>query len=226
MIAGFSNVQGYGNTPVGGIKGFYSLFTSGRDLDFNSFEGIDALILWGGSDIGTELYGQPCYLGAQHSNNYASQRDLFEWHLMKEAKRRKIPIIGVCRGAQIMCAFAGGKLVQDVQGHHTAHEILTVNGEIFKNISSSHHQMLYPFDVPHEILAVTTDNLSSTYKGLTDKEIETIKEKGEPEVVYFPDINGIGIQCHPEWHEHGGDGQKFNDWIQLEILTRLFGDSQ
>lgn len=229
MIAGYADYPGYGNTPHGGIKGFYKLFSRGEVLqNRKNLDGLDAVILWGGMDIGSSLYGEECYLGPQHSNNVPSYRDIFEWGVLKEAYAKGIPIIGVCRGAQIMCAFAGGKLAQDISNHQMQHPIKTNDGTIFSDVSSSHHQMMYPYDaIDHEVLATTTSPISSYYKGLSEAESETVRQKGEPEVVWFPSIRGLAIQAHPEWHnyyehKHFSGGEKFNDWLYTLIEKHLF----
>lgn len=229
MIAGYADYPGHGNTPTGGVKGFYKIFNRGEVLQSRkNLDNLDAIILWGGHDISPSLYKEKHYLGETNYANTPSQRDIFEWGVLKEAFKKGIPIIGVCRGAQIMCAFAGGKLAQDIHGHHYQHSVVTNRGEIFSEVSSSHHQMMYPFEVDHELLATTQSNLSSYYKGLTDEQTEMVKQKGEPEVVFFPKINGIAIQCHPEWHSYSGQSassaEKFNSWLYTQIENKLFKD--
>ncbi len=117
---------------------------------------------------------------------------------MKYAKANKIPIIGVCRGAQALCVFAGGKLVQHVTGHASGnHYVTTTDGEILLT-TSCHHQMMYPWDIDYELLAWSSDSKSTMYLGEDNK---PLKADGfcEPEVVYFPRVRGLAIQGHPEW---------------------------
>jgi hypothetical protein len=80
--------------------------------------------------------------------------------------------------------------------------------------------MVYPYDIEHEVLATVVNNLSNRYAGINKEEEATIKEKLEPEVVYFPKIKGIGIQGHPEWHY--GPEMAYNAWFEHQIETRLF----
>jgi gamma-glutamyl-gamma-aminobutyrate hydrolase PuuD len=223
MKAGYANYPGYGNTPHGGIRGFEEIFSEGIDLaSEKDLLGIDALILWGGSDISAELYGQKHYMSNYRAE--PSERDLFEWELMKLAVRAKKPIIGICRGAQMLCAFAGGKLVQHVNGHQSgAHDVVTSEGEIFTKVSSLHHQMMYPFNLKKnefQVLATTTRNLSNVYEGLTFDEKQTFKVLCEPEVVYFPRLKGMAIQCHPELHT---GFNSFNKWVVAQTQELCFG---
>ena len=96
-------------------------------VEKGSLEGADALLLWGGTDIHPTFYNQPYHSTTERSGSgdQPSLRDMTEWHLMHEAKKLNIPIIGVCRGAQFLCVFAGGSLIQDVKGHYHAHTIKT-----------------------------------------------------------------------------------------------------
>ena len=73
------------------------------------------LILHGGGDISPALYNKPV---APRGGGYykPSHRDQQEWMFIKEAVKQNIPIVGICRGAQMLCAFDGGELVQHIKG--------------------------------------------------------------------------------------------------------------
>jgi anthranilate/para-aminobenzoate synthase component II len=212
--------------PHDGIGPFSAIFDQGQRLMYaKDLSECAAVVLWGGSDISPALYGEPRYHNSGPTE--PSERDIFEWELCRQAVAQGIPIIGVCRGAQMLCAFAGGKLIQDVSGHHGNHATTCHTGETFV-ISSCHHQMLYPWDVDHEMLAWSTKKLSKDYQPSSHYTTANMKkpEYEEPEVVWFPEIKGFAIQCHPEWH--GGysgtapDGQAFNKWVMEQILQHCF----
>lgn len=150
------------------------------------------LVVWGGGDISPSLYGREVGRDTNASATL-SHRDHAEWELMKRAKELEMPIIGICRGAQMLCALAGGFLIQDVTNHTSGHKVKTKEGEEF-HVSSLHHQMLYPFEVDHEMVA-WSDSLSRHYKDVN----EDITVPLEPEFVYFPKEKGIAIQWHPEF---------------------------
>jgi putative glutamine amidotransferase len=152
-----------------------------------------ALVVWGGEDISPSLYGKDVseYTNA---NDRPSMRDRREWALMLRAKEMGLPIIGICRGAQMLCALAGGFLVQDVTNHGRSHGVVTKDQtELF--VSSLHHQMLYPFAVEHDMIAWTPQKLSNHYMDVNNH----IHVEVEPEFVYFPKERGIAIQWHPEY---------------------------
>ena len=74
-------------------------------------DGMDGLLLSGGSDLDPSYYGEKPVpeLGVT-----IPERDAFEMALLEHALRRKIPILGICRGMQILNVALGGTLYQDL----------------------------------------------------------------------------------------------------------------
>ena len=74
-------------------------------------DGMDGLLLSGGSDLGPLYYGEEPIpeLGVT-----IPERDAFEIALLEHALRRKIPILGICRGMQVLNVALGGTLYQDL----------------------------------------------------------------------------------------------------------------
>jgi gamma-glutamyl-gamma-aminobutyrate hydrolase PuuD len=149
---------------------------------------VDALVIWGGADISPTIYGEEP--NGSHAGVELSVRDKVEVAVCEAAIEKGIPIIGICRGAQLLCALAGGKLYQDVGGHHGDHTIITDSGE--EHITSSiHHQMMDINGLPQnevKLIAWTKDIRAPEVMGAV-----------EPEIVYFPRIKGLAIQGHPEF---------------------------
>jgi gamma-glutamyl-gamma-aminobutyrate hydrolase PuuD len=115
--------------------------------------------------------------------------------MLQKAIEIGIPTIGVCRGAQMLCAAAGGKLIQHLDNHAGAgHDILTVDGQTMY-VNSLHHQMMYPWEVDHQLLAWSKEKRSEEYHD-EDRILNEIP--CEPELVVFPKIKGIAAQWHPE----------------------------
>ena len=212
-----------GFCPVGNgesIEPFDEVFDLKQDVS-KSLANVDAVVFWGGTDIHPSLYNEP---RSRRSQAYEkpSQRDDFEWKVMKYCKLNDIPMIGVCRGAQMLCAFAGGRLVQHATGHNSGgHAMTTKNGEII-HTTSAHHQMLYPWDIEHEVLAWSSHNLSGTYLNGLDQEIDEDKMPCEPEVVWFPTVRGLAIQGHPEWVRRESDFAVYcNELVREYVLETV-----
>lgn len=174
-----------------------------EDLDNASTD--DALVIWGGSDINPEFYKHP---RSKTTNTYDA-RDKAEWALLKRAIERGMTIIGVCRGAQMLCAAAGGFLLQDVQKHHGYHDVMTSLGTTVE-VNSIHHQMMAGFEkVGHEMLAWCDSPRGEKYIYKADELFPIPEGWVEPEYVYFTDIKGHAIQWHPEGMGRNSEATRF-----------------
>jgi gamma-glutamyl-gamma-aminobutyrate hydrolase PuuD len=144
---------------------------------------------------------------------------------MQRAIEMGISIIGVCRGAQMGCAAAGGWLIQNVHGHAGwgGHEVTTDDGIVF-NVNSIHHQMMVPDGVEHELIAWSSERRAEKFQPETSPAYgidagdswypaETWKE---PEFVYFPKIKCYAIQWHPEGMKSDSDATRY----VLEYITK------
>lgn len=122
-----------------------------------AIERIDGLVLAGGADIDPNRYGD---LPHSTSDQPRTARDASELGLYTTARQREIPVLGICRGLQIMAIAHGGKLHQhlpDVVGN-TLHRdapgtfndhlvkfsegslVSKLTGSLAEITNSSHHQ--------------------------------------------------------------------------------------
>ena len=175
-----------------------------------------ALVIWGGEDISPSLYNHKAIEGS--GPEVPTHRDRVEEALVYTAIEYNMPIIGICRGAELLCALAGGSLIQHVTGHSGTHLMVELKtGQIIPT-NSYHHQMMNPFNIRHTLITKTLDPRSKVYKvDPTHPLLPGIQV--EPEIVYFPEINGLAIQGHPEFK--GPDG--FLDYI-LNLTNRFLHD--
>lgn len=153
------------------------------------------LMLHGGEDISPSIYGQrPTRF--THAGDRPSKRDKREIAFIEKAIKLNIPIIGICRGAQLLCAVSGGTVIQDVTGHEWGkHDLTTEDGE-YQMTNSIHHQMMNLRGTKHHLIAWSDPKLSKYYIGEKEQEIEMEKE---PEIVHFPELRALAIQGHPEY---------------------------
>jgi gamma-glutamyl-gamma-aminobutyrate hydrolase PuuD len=117
---------------------------------------LDGLILAGGADIEAERYGR-----TQHSETRVTRpdRDTTEFALLAEAEQQGLPVLGICRGVELICVFRGADLHQHLPeratetvhqgapGQYVQHDVVVAKGSLLASIigaaraiSSFHHQ--------------------------------------------------------------------------------------
>jgi putative glutamine amidotransferase len=196
--------------------------TPGREFDEAS---LDALVIGGGSDVDPFHYGEESLPGkdnsihsslldwliglalsisraifARHSiQDYDPQRDQLEKRLIQYALYQDKPILGICRGAQLMNVALGGSLHQDI-GHFYSEDA--------GNIRSI---------LPRKTVLLTGDTQLRRILGKDKCAVnalhdQSIKQLGDDIVVSAAEANGviqgiekqehvyfIGVQWHPEY---------------------------
>ncbi len=176
--------------------------STGRVLDrFNYSESLDGLILQGGPDIAPELYGD-----APRRPDWAGdiEHDTHQVRLFRQFLEARKPILGICRGAQLINVALGGTLYQDVtielgrSEKHAQPKLGTVVHEVVWDAESSLGR-LYPgqtkavvVSVHHQAIKELGDGLSVEARSVKDGVIEAIRLRDGPYVV--------GLQWHPECH--------------------------
>ena len=72
----------------------------------------DALVIGGGGDVDPARYGEPVL--EDGGVEIDSERDTIDFRLFEEARRSGVPVLGICRGLQVVNVALGGTLVQDI----------------------------------------------------------------------------------------------------------------
>lgn len=166
-------------------------------------EKIDLILLTGGEDVCPDYYNQ----GTGSHTKYNKDRDSYETkYLIKSYP--EIPKLGICRGAGLLTALSGGSLIQHVEGHSNGqlHEIqinTMYDSNVFA-ITSTHHQMMYPFSMDsskYQIIGHSKYHLSDKYLNDHDENIDLPVNFVEPEIVYYPETKSLCIQGHPEMND-------------------------
>ena len=157
------------------------------------------LIVHGGEDISPSIYGEkPCVTDATPE---PSDRDLIEIATIKRAWELKIPVFGICRGAQLLCAMLGGSLYQDAPHHAGGQHWLILQDGTKLWTNSVHHQMMIP-SKEGKVLAHAGKHKARRWK----KDTWVTEEIFEPEVVLYQDSRSLAIQGHPEWDYDRANG--------------------
>jgi putative glutamine amidotransferase len=164
---------------------------------------VDGVLLSGGVDVHPRHYGQAVHPGVAHTLSVDGPRDLMELDLVRRVLARDLPLLGICRGAQVLNVAAGGTLWQDLSlagadparhdrdGHSADWEVahpVTVErasrlGEILAaatlGVNSFHHQAVAAAAPGFRVVARADDG--------TVEALESTRHRF-----------AVGVQWHPE----------------------------
>ena len=178
---------------------------------------IHGILLPGGHDINPSTYGCPREVFTGYTDTH---RDTLDLEFARIAFSYDIPILGICRGMQIMYILNGGQLYQDIAAYrhderhqiqhtHEDHTIKVEDYDLFRNIvstdeftvNSSHHQCIaykespqMNADYPFKIGAVSEDGIAESIYAVTHP-------------------FALGVQYHPERFTAKQDYQVFRAFI-------------
>ncbi len=181
---------------------------------------LDGLILQGGADVSPTTYGempmQPVWGGDR-------VRDVYEIELLHGFVDQGKPVLGVCRGAQIINVAFGGTLYQDIETQlpgarrHFNVDLYDRNYHEIDIASGSRLAALYPGlatarvnTIHHQAVRTLGDDMVAEAHAAGDQVIEAIRWTG-PSYVF-------GVQWHPEFHEPGAKDLLDSQPIMLEFL--------
>lgn len=148
--------------------------------EVSAFDGVGSIagiVLTGGNDV-------------EETNDYIALRNAVESALMTTAMREHIPLLGICRGAQFIHHYFGGRL-GDVEGHvHTRHGLVWEPGApadvpvTQETVNSYHRRAILESTVPSSLRVLA--------RAVPDRSIEAIAHREKPI---------LGIMWHPEREE-------------------------
>ncbi|MCL5268826.1 MAG: gamma-glutamyl-gamma-aminobutyrate hydrolase family protein [Bacteroidetes bacterium] len=182
------------------------LLRKGHEEEANS---CDALVLTGGADVTPELYGD----WADETVHVDSERDGFEYRLLDASLKRQIPVLGICRGLQLLNVYFGGTLIIDLQKYyrrsHEAvsdtedryHGVQLADGSALKSsikqnegtVNSAHHQAAERIGSGLRIAARADDGTVEAIEGEDDLPSRIISVQWHPERIQFDDPFSLGV---------------------------------
>jgi putative glutamine amidotransferase len=176
---------------------------------------IDGLVLQGGSDMSPAHYGEeparPEWAGD-------AIRDVYEMELVRLSITRRLPLLGVCRGAQVLNVALGGSLYQDVETHHPdkrvhrnwelydahGHEIaIEPDSWLAKHYGGHVPVGIHVNSVHHQALRQIGRGLVVEARSVPDGVVEAVRyaPAGEDAPAF-----AYGVQWHPEFMTPGMKG--------------------
>lgn len=183
---------------------------------------LDALVLQGGADVSPLTYGETPLKPEWEGDRI---RDMYEIDLLQEFVSAGKPVLGICRGLQLINVAFGGTLYQDIatQGgadhlpHHNSHAY-DQHYHSITLVAGSGLAKLYPTlgnirvnSIHHQAVKTLGKDLVSEALSVADNVIEAIRWQGPSSVV--------GVQWHPEFHDPADTSLLDGNPLLLEFLA-------
>ncbi len=159
-------------------------------------DALDALLVSGGQDV------DPCHYGEEHHpqlQEISKDRDRCELEAIRYAYSKKLPILGICRGLQVLNVAFGGSLYQDIP-----HEFPEGLNHTHQEISASHTVTLEKKSRLHaifdqDVLQINSFHHQSIKKLATSFVVNARASDGIIEGIEKDDpLFVLGVQWHPE----------------------------
>ena len=188
-----------------------------KDVIINTLDRVDGLLLTGGGDV------NPLWVGEEPSPSLRSinrERDEAELLTVSLAYNRNIPILGICRGIQVLASALGGTVDQDIaeafsashrvnNSGQTQHALIKHSQDADRNepthtVKISKDTTLYSI-YNTEYLAVNSMHHQAVRSGGKRFNVSAIAPDGVIEAIESNEFKPImGVQWHPEWLEESG----------------------
>lgn len=161
-------------------------------------EKLDAVLLSGGHDVNPLLWNEEPY---KKLSGILPKRDKFDFLLIKSAYEQKKPIMGICRGCQILNVYFGGSLWQDIDEHvefYIKHKQQAAYNEATHSIQVEKKSGLYHI-LGDKVLVNSYHHMAIKNPG-AGFEVTARAQDGIIEMIenFSSDSFMFGVQWHPE----------------------------
>ncbi len=150
----------------------------------------DGLVLPGGGDI------TPAFFGAHNmgSRNIDTELDILQFQALDICLRRKIPVLGICKGMQVINVALGGTITQHLPTA-ASHEYR--NGDQYHNTTTLEHSCLHTLFGSHAVVN-SAHHQGVDRLGYGLRAIQWCEEDGCVEAMIHESLPLLGLQWHPE----------------------------
>lgn len=183
---------------AGGIPVIIPTIREDEDYDIY-LDKLDGLIFSGGIDVSPLRYKES---PLKEINRISSVRDGYELKLFKKAYERKLPILGICRGSQLMNVALGGKLYQDINqqlpeafGHSPKN---MKSSQVFHSIKLKKDSSFYQIIGEEEIFVNSFHHQAVKELGQNLRAVAHAEDGIIEAIEARDDRFMIGVQFHPE----------------------------
>ncbi len=162
----------------------------------------DGILFSGGEDLHPSLYGRPEFVQEYGLKEIIPARDQFEYEVIEKALESKKPVLGICRGLQLINVYLGGTLLPDIPSLTKSTEHGKISGQ-----DQVHDIRVESFSILHDITGRETGQVNSAHHQGVDKPAGSLKISafGEPsliEAMEWKDPSNKSwlmlVQWHPE----------------------------
>jgi putative glutamine amidotransferase len=179
---------------------------------------VDGLLISGGNDVDPVFYGEK---REAQNLSITIERDRFEMDLAKKAIGQDIPILGICRGMQLLNVVFGGGLYQDFTFDNKSLNHTLEGSNVYKKkhpviieeksrlFQIVHNQKLMVNTSHHQIVKIVGRGLVATAWSEEDKVVEAV-ESGDGHYL-------LGIQWHPELMQDESSIALFDSLVKAAI---------
>jgi putative glutamine amidotransferase len=162
----------------------------------------DGILFSGGEDLHPVLYGKPEYVEAFGLQEIIPERDRFEYEVLEKTLTTGKPVLGICRGLQLINVFLGGTLLPDIPA------IFQSVGHGKKNgLDRTHQIQVEPGSLLHQICGQEQGIVNSAHHQSAERpadglKITAVSEPGIVEAMEWRDPSEkpwlLMVQWHPE----------------------------
>jgi putative glutamine amidotransferase len=170
---------------------------------------VDGIIFGGGSDINPALYHQK---REKETKNIDKKRDSYEIKLLKKALQKQMPILGICRGMQLINITLGGTLYQHIFNLNLQYEHKKTPFA-YKKVFIKTNTKLYSIFKQKVIIvnSIHHQAVSKLGKNLIISAYDENKIVQAIESIHYPFL--VGVQWHPEY--------MINDLLQRRLFKKF-----